>query len=141
MSNLLFMSPDDVIFRWINYHLLKADDYRARRLDDWSNDMKDCHIYSLVLRQLLSSSSSTLGDSEWNTKLDFSYSRRMSDEKKADVILSAAQDMGVQELVLTKEGLLSGHEVMNVLFCGQIFKSISGLSLNQHVREVMRLLS
>lgn len=134
MSCLLSMKPDRVLQRWVNYHLTKADDFRARRLQLWSTDLCDCECYALLLRQLVAASGAPVPPN----LLDFGYTCRLSLEQKAQAVLAAAQnELGVHPL-LQPAHISSGHEALNVIFAGQLFNAVSGLSLNHHVREVMQ---
>jgi plastin-1 len=131
MDSLLLMPTQDILLRWVNYHLVKADDYRARRLVDWAVDLTDCECYALLLKQLVASSSIPMDP----TLLEFGYTCRLSTAEKALAVLSAAEQLGVVP-ILTHENILSGNVSLNVIFVGQLFSAVSGLSLNQHVREV-----
>lgn len=174
MDSLLFMPPQQVLLRWINYHLDKADDYRARwvvllfllllpllqllltlyspqqchvphcrRLSDWTEDLRDSEIYALLLQQLCTGAGA--GCSVDVSLLEFGYTCRLSPEEKARVVLGAAKQLlssssppSKMPLVLRAENIVSGHAALNVLFAGQLFRAFSGLTLNQHVREVQR---
>jgi hypothetical protein len=131
MDSMLFMQTEEVLTRWVNYHLVKADDYRARRLSKWDEDLQDSECYALLLKQLISAAGVVVDSS----LLEFGYTCRLSSVEKAQAVLDAAELMGV-EPILAAENIISGHVLLNVIFVGQLFNAVSGLSLNHHVREV-----
>mmetsp|Transcript_34981 Transcript_34981/g.65293 ORF Transcript_34981/g.65293 Transcript_34981/m.65293 type:complete len:1347 (+) Transcript_34981:117-4157(+) len=130
MDSMLLMTAEEVLSRWVNYHLVKADDYRRRRLEDWAQDLADSECYALLLKQLMGIAG-TVADP---ALLEFGYTCRLSVEDKAEAILVAAAMLGV-EPILSAQNITSGHVDLNVLFVGQLFNAVSGLSLNHHVRE------
>lgn len=131
MDSMLLMTAEDVLSRWVNYHLVKADDYRRRRLEDWEQDLADSECYALLLKQLMGIAG-TVADP---ALLEFGYTCRLSAGEKAEAVLVAASLLGVEPIV-SAQNITSGHVDLNVLFVGQLFNAVSGLSLNHHVREV-----
>ena len=50
MSDLLALSPEEILLRWFNYHLENAGS--TRRVNNFSGDIKDSECYTILLNQI-----------------------------------------------------------------------------------------
>lgn len=50
ISDLLKLSPEDLLLRWFNYHLLNAG--YDKKITNFSTDVKDGEKYTILLNQL-----------------------------------------------------------------------------------------
>ncbi|XP_064476848.1 plastin-2-like [Ornithodoros turicata] len=50
MADLMRLSPEAILMRWVNYHLQRAGTHR--RLTNFTGDVKDSEIYTLLLKQI-----------------------------------------------------------------------------------------
>jgi len=50
-EDLLKLSQEDILVRWVNYHL-KNSDYKGALIKDLSNDIKDSVVYTYLLKQI-----------------------------------------------------------------------------------------
>eukprot|EP00002_Diphylleia_rotans_P011750 TRINITY_DN2311_c0_g1_i14.p1 TRINITY_DN2311_c0_g1~~TRINITY_DN2311_c0_g1_i14.p1 ORF type:complete len:845 (+),score=162.08 TRINITY_DN2311_c0_g1_i14:67-2601(+) len=50
IQNLLDLSPDKLIMRWVNFHMEKAQ--YARRIENFSTDFRDSSVYTYLLRNI-----------------------------------------------------------------------------------------
>merc|ERR1719424_2181296 len=50
LEDLLKLSAEDILLRWINYHLKNAGS--ARRVTNFGSDLKDSECYSILLNQI-----------------------------------------------------------------------------------------
>jgi plastin-1 len=50
-EDLLKLSQEDILVRWVNYHL-KNSDYNGALIKDLSNDIKDSIAYTYLLKQI-----------------------------------------------------------------------------------------
>ena len=49
-EDLLKLSPEEVLLRWVNYHLMRSGS--ERRINNFSGDIKDSEAYILLLSQI-----------------------------------------------------------------------------------------
>ena len=89
-------------------------------------------MYGLLLRQLIHACDHFVDPSS----LDFGYTCRLTLEEKAATVIKVSVELGVVSPLISKENILSGSFFLNVVFMSQLFVAVTGLSLNQHVREV-----
>ena len=47
-EDLMNLSPEELLLRWVNYHLSRSD----RRINNFSGDIKDSEAYILLLSQI-----------------------------------------------------------------------------------------
>lgn len=50
LSDLLALSPEEILLRWFNYHLEKAGS--TRRVHNFTGDIKDSECYTILLNQI-----------------------------------------------------------------------------------------
>jgi plastin-1 len=50
IGDLLKLSPEHILIRWMNYHLKRSGN--PRRVHNFSGDIKDSEAYTLVMNQL-----------------------------------------------------------------------------------------
>lgn len=50
LEDLMKLSPEAILLRWVNYHLERAG--IPRRCHNFTNDITDSEIYSHLLRQI-----------------------------------------------------------------------------------------
>ena len=50
-EDLLKLSQEEILVRWVNYHL-KNSDYKGSLIKDLSNDIKDSIVYTHLLKQI-----------------------------------------------------------------------------------------
>ena len=50
LQDLLKLSPEEVLLRWVNYHLMRSGS--ERRINNFSGDIKDSEAYILLLSQI-----------------------------------------------------------------------------------------
>lgn len=50
LADLQKMSPEQILVRWVNYHLANSD--TQRRLANFTGDIQDSEIYSHLLHQI-----------------------------------------------------------------------------------------
>ena len=50
-EDLLKLSQEEILVRWVNYHL-KNSDYKGSLIKDLSSDIKDSIVYTYLLKQI-----------------------------------------------------------------------------------------
>jgi plastin-1 len=68
LSDLLKLSPEDLLLRWFNYHLTNAG--YEKKITNFSGDVQDGEKYTILLNQLNSQlcDKSALNDSDLTTR-------------------------------------------------------------------------
>ncbi len=112
LSDLLKLSPEEILLRWFNYHLEKAG--YDKPIKNFSSDIKDSEKYILLLNQLDKNQCDTNALNEPDLK------------KRALNVLSNAKKIGA-ETYITANDIISGNPKLNTLFTAAIFNANCGL--------------
>ncbi|KAI4307935.1 hypothetical protein L6164_031059 [Bauhinia variegata] len=113
VEELLSLSPEKVLLKWLNFHLEKGG-YK-KPVKNFSSDLKDAEAYAYLLNVLAPEhcNPSTLGT-------DDPYER-------AKLVLDHAERMGCKRYLSPKD-IVDGSSNLNLAFVAQIFHHRSGLS-------------
>lgn len=113
LADLLKLPAEDILVRWLNYHLKKAGS--DRRVNKIGKQMSDSIVYATVLHQLDSSC------------IDVSAVKAEEDlKKRAKMVLDAATQLGVKPLIGPSD-IESGNTKLNTVFTADIFNHKHGL--------------
>jgi plastin-1 len=112
LSDLLKLSPEDLLLRWFNYHLANAG--HDKKITNFSSDVKDSEKYTILLNQL----NSTLCD-----KSPLQDDNIIS---RAQKVIENAKKIGVESYITNKD-IVSGNSKLNTLFTAAIFNHCHGL--------------
>ncbi|MEE3325612.1 MAG: hypothetical protein VZR33_09785, partial [Methanosphaera sp.] len=127
LSDLLKLSPEQLLLRWFNYHL-KAANYE-KKITNFSGDVKDSEKYTVLLHQL-------------NKSLCDKSALNESDKKKrAQKVIDNAKKLGAESYI-TPEDIVAGNSKLNTLFVASIFNAYPGLEppTEQEAMEAAKLL-
>ena len=112
LSDLLKLSPEQLLLRWFNYHL-KAAGY-DKKITNFSGDVKDSEKYTILLHQLNSS------------LCDKSALEEPDKKKRAKKVIENSKKLGAQSDI-TPEDIVAGNSKLNTLFVASIFNAYPGL--------------
>ena len=127
LSDLLKLSPEQLLLRWFNYHL-KAANYE-KKINNFSGDVKDSEKYTILLNQL-------------NKNLCDKCALNEEDKKKrAQKVIDNAKKLGAESYI-TPEDIVAGNSKLNTLFVASIFNAYPGLEppTEQEAMEAAKLL-
>ena len=127
LSDLLKLSPEQLLLRWFNYHL-KAAGYE-KKITNFSGDVKDSEKYTILLNQL-------------NKNLcDKSALDEPDKKKRAKKVIENSKKLGAQTYI-TPDDIVSGNSKLNTLFVASIFNAYPGLSpaTEEELYEAAKLL-
>jgi plastin-1 len=111
MADLLSLPPEEILKRWVNYHMAKQD--FPRRIKNFGGDIKDAEVYTVLLKSIAPD------------KCDLS-GLEMPVDKRAEKVLDGAEKVGAS--VFIKPGdILSGNDKLNLAFVAQLFNACPGL--------------
>lgn len=127
LADLLKLPPDEILVRWVNYHLKKAKS--DRRIKKLGKELADSIVYATLLHQLDSSC------------IDPKAVEAEADEKKrAKMVLDGATKFGITPLIGPND-IISGSSKLNTVFTADIFNHKHGLEeLTQEEYEAAALL-
>jgi len=127
LSDLLKLSPEQLLLRWFNYHL-KAANY-DKKITNFSGDVKDSEKYTVLLHQL-------------NKNLcDKSALNEPDKKKRAKKVIDNSKKLGAESYI-TPEDIVAGNSKLNTLFVASIFNAYPGLdpATEEEMYEAAKLL-
>jgi len=113
LSDLLKLPAEEILVRWVNYHLKNAkSDRKIKRI---GKDMSDSIVYATVLHQLD------------NDCIDLASVKSEEDtNKRAKMVIEASNKFGINPLIGPSD-ILSGNTKLNTVFTADIFNHKHGL--------------
>eukprot|EP01121_Diplochlamys_sp_Union-15-3_P013330 TRINITY_DN4119_c0_g1_i1.p1 TRINITY_DN4119_c0_g1~~TRINITY_DN4119_c0_g1_i1.p1 ORF type:complete len:523 (+),score=101.08 TRINITY_DN4119_c0_g1_i1:38-1606(+) len=112
IQDFLKLPPEQILLRWVNYHLKKAGS--PKRIHNFSGDIKDSEAYVILLNQLDPSkcSKDPLKESDLT--------------KRAELALQNADKLGCRKFVKPTD-IVKGNPKLNLAFIANLFNSHPGL--------------
>lgn len=123
MADLLKLSPEEILIRWVNYQLEKAN--VDRRISNFTNDIKDSEVYTHLLYQI--------APQEKNVNKDALRERDMLE--KAEMMLKQADKLGCRSF-LTPQNVVDGVYKLNVAFVANLFNNYPGLDTPENIEPL-----
>ncbi|XP_035400554.1 plastin-1 [Cygnus atratus] len=116
LDQLLKLSPEELLLRWVNYHLTNAG---WQKISNFSQDIKDSRAYYHLLNQI-----APKGDDpdEIPVKIDFSGFHEKNDFKRAEYMLQQADKLGCRQFV-TPADVVAGNPKLNLAFVANLFNT------------------
>jgi len=112
LEDLLKLTPEKILLRWMNYHLKEAGS--NRRLRNFGGDVKDSEAYTIVMNRIAPNHADT---SALNTQ---------DKNVRATKVLNNARNMGCRPFVKPRD-IVSGNEKLNLIFVADLFNTCPGL--------------
>jgi len=112
LEDLLKLSPEQILIRWVNYHLKNAGS--NRRINNFGNDIKDSEVYTLLLNQLAPKKCDKTALNESNTT------------KRAEMVLNNAAKIDCRKFVRPRD-IVAGNPKLNLAFVANMFNTCPGL--------------
>lgn len=114
LEHLLQLSPENLLMRWVNYHLQRAGS--TRRLTSFSVDLRDSEIYAILMVQLAPAHFSS-------PNFVMKYEDMMD---RAVRVLEGAEVMNCARY-LTPRAIVQGNPRLNLAFLANLFNHLPGL--------------
>ncbi|XP_065576774.1 plastin-1-like [Artemia franciscana] len=114
IEELMKLSPEAILLRWVNYHLERAG--TNRRCNNFTSDITDSEIYSYLLKEI------SPPDAGVNTEA----LREKDLLERAEVMLQQAEKLGCRSFV-TPEDVVNGIYKLNLAFVANLFNNHPGL--------------
>lgn len=120
LEDLMKMSPEAILLRWVNHHLKRAG--ISRRCTNFQSDIVDSEIYSHLLKQI--------AGNEADVNLD---ALRESDlQQRAEIMLQQAAKLNCRSF-LTPQDVVNGVYKLNLAFVANLFNNHPGLDKPEQI--------
>ncbi|KAM6414324.1 plastin-1 [Rhynochetos jubatus] len=120
LDQLMKLSPEELLLRWVNYHLANAG---WQKISNFSQDIKDSRAYYHLLNQIAPKGD---GLDELPVKIDFSGFRDKNDLRRAEYMLQQADKLGCRQFV-TPADVVAGNPKLNLAFVANLFNTYPAL--------------
>ncbi|XP_041466939.1 plastin-3-like [Lytechinus variegatus] len=114
LDDLKKLSPEELLIRWVNYHL--EQDGSTRRIKNFSEDIKDSEVYYCLMRQIAPK----------DIELSYTHMNRPSMDSRAEEVLNNAELLDCRAFVTPKD-IVSGNSKLNMAFVANLFNHHHGL--------------
>ncbi|EZA48397.1 Plastin-3 [Ooceraea biroi] len=114
IEDLLKLSPESILLRWVNHHLENAG--IARRCNNFQSDITDSEIYTYLIKQIAPNSAGV-------TLEALMEPNHMS---RAEIMLQQAAKLGCRTFV-TPSDVVNGIYKLNLAFVANMFNNYPGL--------------
>ncbi|GFY61016.1 plastin-1 [Trichonephila inaurata madagascariensis] len=126
MSDLMKLSPENILLRWVNYHLEKAG--TNRRISNFTSDIKDSEIYTYLLKQIAPLDAGVTLEALMKSDL----------LERAEIMLKQADKIGCRSF-LTPNDVADGVYKLNVAFVANLFNNHPALDQPDEPLEIINL--
>jgi len=114
LEDLMKMSPEEILLRWVNHQLEKAGS--DRRIRNFHDDIKDSEIYTELINQIAPQGSGV--NKEAMTRQDLL--------ERAELMLDQADKIQSRAFVTAKD-VVKGQEKLNLAFVANLFNNFPAL--------------
>uniref|UniRef100_A0A8C3V3L9 Plastin 1 n=1 Tax=Catharus ustulatus TaxID=91951 RepID=A0A8C3V3L9_CATUS len=130
LDELMKLSPEDLLLRWVNYHLANAG---WQKISNFSQDIKVCSYFyifsndSRAYYHLLNQIAPKGDDLEQlPIKIDFTGFHDKNDLRRAEYMLQQADKLGCRQFV-TPTDVVAGNPKLNLAFVANLFNTYPAL--------------
>ena len=114
LQDLLKLPPEQILLRWINFHLKEAGS--AKRVHNFGPDLADSEAYAVLLKQI-----------DPDGKCATSILRETTDRtKRAEYVVTEGSRLQ-QEFRIRPRDIVSANDKLNLGFCAALFNACPGL--------------
>ncbi|XP_065496189.1 plastin-1 [Caloenas nicobarica] len=114
LDQLMKLSPEELLLRWVNYHLTNAG---WQKISNFSQDIKDSRAYYHLLNQIAPKGENL---DELPIQIDFSGFHDKNDLRRAEYMLQQADKLGCRQFV-TPADVVAGNPKLNLAFVANLF--------------------
>lgn len=120
LEDLMKMSPEAILLRWVNHHLERAG--IARRCTNFQSDISDSEVYTYLLKQIAPA----------DAGVTLEAMREDDAMSKAEVMLQQAAKLNCRSFV-TPQDVVSGVYKLNLAFVANLFNNHPGLDQPEQI--------
>ncbi|CAD6244131.1 GSCOCG00013261001-RA-CDS [Cotesia congregata] len=114
IEDLLKLSPEAILLRWVNHHLENAG--VARRCNNFQSDITDSEVYTYLIKQIAPS----------GTGVTLEALMEPNHVTRAEIMLQQAAKLGCRSFV-TPNDVVNGIYKLNLAFVANMFNNYPGL--------------
>ncbi|KAK7904073.1 hypothetical protein WMY93_016680 [Mugilogobius chulae] len=116
LDSLMSLSPEELLLRWVNYHLRNAG---TQTISNFSEDIKDSRAYFYLMDQI---SPKGDGDFRLSIKIDMSGINERDLNRRAELMLQQAARLDCRQFV-SPQDVTSGNSKLNMAFVANLFNA------------------
>ncbi|XP_077586647.1 plastin-1 isoform X1 [Stigmatopora nigra] len=116
LDHLMSLSPEELLLRWVNYHLHNAG---THSIANFSEDIKDSRAYFHLLDQIAPRGER---DDYMNFKIEMSGMNEHDLNQRAELMLQQASRLDCRQFV-TAQDVTSGNAKLNLAFVANLFNT------------------
>uniref|UniRef100_A0A8C6Q722 Plastin 1 (I isoform) n=1 Tax=Nothobranchius furzeri TaxID=105023 RepID=A0A8C6Q722_NOTFU len=120
LDHLMSLSPEDLLLRWVNYHLSNAG---TQTISNFSSDIKDSRAYFYLLDQIAPQDEDEF---HLGVKIDMTGLDEGNLERRAELMLQEAAKLDCRQFV-SPHDVTSGNSKLNTAFVANLFNMHPGL--------------
>ncbi|XP_028995041.2 plastin-1-like isoform X2 [Betta splendens] len=120
LDHLMSLSPEELLLRWVNYHLSNAGTQTIR---NFSEDIKDSRAYFYLLDQITSHEEH---QHRMIFKIDMSGLNERDLERRAELMLQQAARIDCRQFV-SPHDVTSGNSKLNMAFVANLYNTYPAL--------------
>ncbi|CAD7090111.1 unnamed protein product [Hermetia illucens] len=120
LEDLMKLSPEAILLRWVNHHLEKAG--ISRRCTNFQSDIVDSEIYTHLLKQI--------APNDANVNMDALRERDLI--ARAEIMLQQAAKLNCRSF-LTPQDVVNGVYKLNLAFVANLFNNHPGLDKPEQI--------
>ena len=120
-GKLYSLNPEEILVRWVNYHLEANKNYDGLPIKNFSSDIKDSKAYQCLLEELQRQEKIHNTEfSEKNIILAPNYNETKDLTARAVHVLKMADNLGCKAFISHKD-IISGNSKLNTAFVANLF--------------------
>ncbi|ETE60102.1 Plastin-1, partial [Ophiophagus hannah] len=120
LEQLMKLSPEELLLRWVNYHLNNAG---WKKISNFGQDIKDSKAYYHLLNQIAPKQGN---NGETAIAIDLSGFNEPNDLRRAEYMLQQADKLGCKQFV-TPTDVVAGNPKLNIAFVANLFNTYPAL--------------
>ncbi|KAK5917221.1 hypothetical protein CgunFtcFv8_012128 [Champsocephalus gunnari] len=128
LQQLMSLSPEELLLRWVNYHLRNAG---TNTISNFSDDIKDSRAYFHLLDQIAQEEQD---DYKMRVEIEMSGLSEHNLDKRAELMLRQAARLDCRQFV-SPHDVTSGNSKLNLAFVANLFNMHPALQKNTHLNE------
>ncbi|KAK5886768.1 hypothetical protein CesoFtcFv8_017772 [Champsocephalus esox] len=126
LQQLMSLSPEELLLRWVNYHLRNAG---TNTISNFSEDIKDSRAYFHLLDQIAQEEQD---DYKMRVEIEMSGLSEHNLDKRAELMLRQAARLDCRQFV-SPHDVTSGNSKLNLAFVANLFNMHPALQKNTHL--------
>lgn len=123
-AELLKMSPERILIRWVNHHLENAGS--SRRVNNFTSDIKDSEVYAILLKQIAPAGVTV-------SSVDVMIEQNLL--KRAEVMLQQAEKLECRHFI-SPQDVVDGIYKLNLAFVANLFNNHPALDKSDEPIEL-----